>query len=168
MERRYACLDALGVRDIRSYNKRIKERGLGVEHLPYIIAVIDEYADIISVVGKEFESAVARLTATGCAAGMHLILTTRHSSIDVITGLIKAHISGRIAFAAANKLESRIIIDAPGAEKLLGKGDMLYAEGGDNFPLRIQAPYVSAEEVKRIVEYAKSQGPPDYIDDDFF
>ncbi|MCL2382453.1 MAG: DNA translocase FtsK [Treponema sp.] len=168
MERRYACLDSMGVRDIRSYNKRIKERNIATEHMPYIVVVIDEFADLMATTGKELESTVARLAAMSRAVGIHLVLATQRPSIDVITGLIKANIPSRIAFMVASKMDSRIIIDMVGAEKLLGKGDMLYAGAVDPFPIRMQGAFVSEEEVERVVDYVKSLGEPDYIDDEIF
>jgi S-DNA-T family DNA segregation ATPase FtsK/SpoIIIE len=168
MERRYACLDSLGVRDIRSYNKRIKERNMAAEFMPYIVVVIDEFADLMATTGKELESTVARLAAMSRAVGIHLVLATQRPSIDVITGLIKANIPSRIAFMVAGRMNSQIIIDSPGAEKLLGRGDMLYAGVVDPFPVRIQGAFVSEEEVERVVDYVKSLGEPDYIDDDIF
>ncbi|GHU85062.1 cell division protein FtsK [Spirochaetia bacterium] len=168
MERRYACLDSMGVRDIKSYNKRIKERGIATEHMPYIVVVIDEFADLMATTGKELESTVARLAAMSRAVGIHLVLATQRPSIDVITGLIKANIPSRIAFMVAGKMDSRIIIDQVGAEKLLGKGDMLYAGVVDPFPVRIQGAFVSDEEVERVVEHVKTLGEPDYIDDEIF
>jgi S-DNA-T family DNA segregation ATPase FtsK/SpoIIIE len=168
MERRYACLDSMGVRDIRSYNKRIKEKNIAQEHLPYIVVVIDEFADLMATTGKELESTVARLAAMSRAVGIHLVLATQRPSIDVITGLIKANIPSRIAFMVAGKMDSRIIIDMVGAEKLLGKGDMLYAGVVDPFPIRMQGAFVSEEEVEAVVEYVKGFGKPDYIDDEIF
>jgi S-DNA-T family DNA segregation ATPase FtsK/SpoIIIE len=168
MERRYACLDSMGVRDIRSYNRRIKERNMAAEHMPYIVVVIDEFADLMATTGKELESTVARLAAMSRAVGIHLVLATQRPSIDVITGLIKANIPSRIAFMVASKMDSRIIIDLVGAEKLLGKGDMLYAGVVDPFPIRIQGAFVSEEEVERVVEFVKGLGEPDYIDDEIF
>ncbi|MDR1443331.1 MAG: DNA translocase FtsK, partial [Treponema sp.] len=138
MERRYACLDSMGVRDIKSYNRRIRERNIAAEQLPYIVVVIDEFADLMATTGKELESTVARLAAMSRAVGIHLVLATQRPSIDVITGLIKANIPSRIAFMVASKMDSRIIIDQVGAEKLLGKGDMLYAGAVDPFPVRMQ------------------------------
>ncbi|MDR0524868.1 MAG: DNA translocase FtsK [Spirochaetaceae bacterium] len=167
MERRYACLNSLEVRDIRSYNKRIRERGIAVEHLPYIVVIIDEFADLMTLAGKELESALARLAAMSRAVGIHLILSTQHPSIDIITGKLKANIPGRVAFMVANKIDSRLILDAPGAEKLLGKGDMLYA-GSEDAPARIQGAYISQEEAERAAEYVKTLGYPDYIDDELF
>jgi len=168
MERRYALLDSMGVRDIRSYNKRIKERNIATERLPYIVVVIDEFADLMATTGKELESTVARLAAMSRAVGVHLVLATQRPSIDVITGLIKANIPSRIAFMVASKMDSRIIIDMVGAEKLLGKGDMLFASAWDPFPIRMQGAFVSEEEVERVVEYVKTLGEPDYIDEEIF
>ncbi|MDR1301292.1 MAG: DNA translocase FtsK [Treponema sp.] len=168
MERRYACLDSLGVRDVRSYNRRIKERGIAVEHMPFIVVMIDEFADLMATSGKELESALARLTAMSRAVGIHLVLATQRPSIDVITGIIKANIPSRIAFMVASKVDSRIILDMTGAEKLLGKGDMLYAGAANPFPIRIQGAFVSDEEVERVVDYLKTFSPPDYLDDELF
>ncbi|GHV94450.1 hypothetical protein AGMMS50293_07700 [Spirochaetia bacterium] len=168
MERRYACLDSMGVRDIRNYNKRIKEKHIAQEFMPYIVVVIDEFADLMATTGKELESTVARLAAMSRAVGIHLVLATQRPSIDVITGLIKANIPSRIAFMVASKMDSRIIIDMVGAEKLLGKGDMLYAGTVDPFPIRMQGAFVSEEEVEAVVAHVKTFGEPDYIDDDIF
>ena len=168
MERRYACLDSMGVRDIRSYNKRIKERNMASEYMPYIIVVVDEFADLMATTGKELESTVARLAAMSRAVGIHLVLATQRPSIDIITGLIKANIPSRIAFMVASKMDSRIIIDMVGAEKLLGRGDMLYAGAVDPFPVRMQGAFVSEEEVEKVVEYIKTLGEPDYIDEEIF
>jgi len=168
MERRYACLDSLGVRDIRNYNKRIKERNIAQEKMPYIVIIIDEFADLMATTGKELESTVARLAAMSRAVGIHLVLATQRPSIDVITGLIKANIPSRIAFMVASKMDSRIIIDMVGAEKLLGKGDMLYAGVVDPFPTRMQGAFVSEDEVEAVVAHVKTLGEPDYIDDEIF
>jgi len=168
MERRYACLDSMGVRDIRNYNKRIKERNIAQEKMPYIVIIIDEFADLMATTGKELESTVARLAAMSRAVGIHLVLATQRPSIDVITGLIKANIPSRIAFMVASKMDSRIIIDMVGAEKLLGKGDMLYAGVVDPFPTRMQGAFVSEDEVEAVVEHVKTLGAPDYIDDEIF
>jgi S-DNA-T family DNA segregation ATPase FtsK/SpoIIIE len=168
MERRYACLDSVGVRDIRSYNKRIKEKNIAQEHMPYIVVIIDEFADLMTTTGKELESTVARLAAMSRAVGIHLVLATQRPSIDVITGLIKANIPSRIAFMVASKTDSRIIIDMIGAEKLLGKGDMLYAGVVDPFPTRMQGAFISEEEVEAVVEHIKGFGAPEYIDDEIF
>ncbi len=168
MERRYALLDGLGARDIISYNKRIEERRIATEKLPYIVVIIDEFADLMATTGKELESTIARLAAMSRAVGIHLVLATQRPSIDVITGLIKANIPSRIAFMVASKMDSRIIIDQVGAEKLLGKGDMLYSGITSPFPTRIQGTLVSDNEVENVVEYVKSYGEPEYIDDEIF
>lgn len=168
MERRYALLDSMGVRDIRSYNRRIIERKIATEKLPYLVVIIDEFADLMATTGKELESTVARLCAMSRAVGIHLVLATQRPSIDVITGLIKANIPSRIAFMVASKMDSRIIIDQVGAEKLLGRGDMLYTSATDPFPVRIQGAYVSEEEVERVVEAVKEYGEPEYIDEEIF
>ncbi len=168
MERRYALLDGMGVRDIKSYNHRIRERKIATERIPYIVIIIDEFADLMATTGKELESTVARLCAMSRAVGIHLVLATQRPSIDVITGLIKANIPTRIAFMVASKMDSRIIIDQVGAEKLLGRGDMLYSSATDPFPVRIQGAYVSEEEVERVVEHVKTLGEPEYIDEEIF
>ncbi|MCX8013971.1 MAG: FtsK/SpoIIIE domain-containing protein, partial [Rectinema sp.] len=168
MDRRYSLLDKVGVRDIRSYNKRIKERGLAQEHLPYIVVIIDEFADLMQSTGKELEAVITRLAARSRAVGIHLVLATQRPSVDVITGLIKANIPSRIAFMVASKFDSRTIIDMVGAEKLLGKGDMLYSGAQDPFPVRQQGAFVSEEEVERVVAHVKTLGEPEYIDDEIF
>nr|WP_246434173.1 DNA translocase FtsK [Spirochaeta isovalerica] len=168
MERRYALLDSVGVREIRSYNKRIKERKLATTELPYLILVIDEFADLMATSGKELEAMIARLAAMSRAVGIHLVLATQRPSADVITGLIKANFPSRIAFMVASMMDSRIIIDSAGAEKLLGKGDMLFTSAWDPFPSRVQGAFMSEEEVERVVEYVKTLGAPEYIDDEIF
>jgi S-DNA-T family DNA segregation ATPase FtsK/SpoIIIE len=168
MERRYSMLDRVGVRDIKSYNRKVKDKGLAQERLPYIVVIIDEFADLMATTGKELESTLARLAAMSRAVGIHLVLATQRPSIDVITGLIKANIPSRIAFMVASKFDSRIIIDAVGAEKLLGRGDMLFASAWDPFPIRMQGAFVSEEEVEKAVEYVKGLGEPEYIDDEIF
>ncbi|MCQ2584574.1 MAG: cell division protein FtsK [Treponema sp.] len=168
MERRYSLLDHMGVRDISSYNKKIKEQKMAAEKLPYIIVIIDEFADLMATTGKETENVVARLTAMSRAVGIHLVLATQRPSVNVITGLIKANIPSRIAFMVASRTDSGIIIDSPGAEKLLGKGDMLYASAVDPNPVRIQGTFISDEEVESVVDAVKEYGEPDYIDEDIF
>lgn len=168
MERRYALLDQMGVRDIANYNIRIEERNICTEKLPYIVIIIDEFADLMATSGKELESNVARLAAMSRAVGIHLVLATQRPSVNVITGLIKANIPSRIAFMVASRTDSNIIIDAVGAEKLLGKGDMLYASAADPYPVRIQGTFESDGDVEKVVEYVKTLGEPDYIDDQMF
>ncbi len=168
MERRYSLLDAMGVRDIKSFNRKIVEKNMATEKLPYIVVIIDEFADLIATTGKELESTLARLAAMSRAVGIHLVLATQRPSIDVITGLIKANIPSRIAFMVAGKFDSRIIIDMVGAEKLLGRGDMLYSSATDAFPVRMQGAFVSEDEVERVVAHVKTLGEPDYIDEEMF
>ena len=162
MERRYALLDGMGVREIGSYNRRIVERNIATEKLPYVVVIIDEFADLMATTGKELESTVARLAAMSRAVGIHLVLATQRPSIDVITGLIKANIPSRLSFAVSSSIDSRTILDMTGAEKLLGKGDMLFLPMGENVPIRIQGSYVSDEEIKRVVDFVKRGKKPVY------
>ena len=168
MERRYALLDNMGVRDIKTFNAKIKAERIATEALPYIVIIIDEFADLMATSGKELEATVARLCAMSRAVGIHLVLATQRPSIDVITGLIKANIPSRIAFMVASKTDSRIILDEMGAEKLLGKGDMLYVSAAQPFPTRIQGAFVSEQEVERVVACVKEYCEPEYIDDEIF
>jgi DNA segregation ATPase FtsK/SpoIIIE, S-DNA-T family len=168
MERRYALLDGMGVRDIKTYNKRIIEREIATKKIPYIVVVIDEFADLMATSGKELEAIIARLAAMSRAVGIHLVLATQRPSTDVITGLIKANFPSRVAFMVASMTDSRIIIDSAGAEKLLGRGDMLFTSSWDPFPSRVQGAFLSEEEVERVVDYVKTLGEPDYIDDEIF
>ena len=168
MERRYALLDSMGVRDISNYNTKIKEQKICTQKLPYIVVIIDEFADLMATSGKELENIVARLTAMSRAVGIHLVLATQRPSVNVITGLIKANIPTRIAFMVASRTDSNIIIDTVGAEKLLGRGDMLYASAVDPAPIRIQGTFVSDQEVENVVTAVKDYGEPDYIDEEIF
>lgn len=168
MERRYALLDGLGVRDISNYNKRVEERNICTEKLPYIVVIIDEFADLMATSGRDLESIVARLTAMSRAVGIHLVLATQRPSVNVITGLIKANIPSRIAFMVSSRTDSNIIIDSVGAEKLLGKGDMLYASAVDPYPVRIQGTFESDNDVEAVVDYVKTLGEPEYIDEEIF
>ena len=168
MERRYALLDNMGVRDIKTFNAKIKSERIATEALPYIVIIIDEFADLMATSGKELEATVARLCAMSRAVGIHLVLATQRPSIDVITGLIKANIPSRIAFMVASKTDSRIILDEMGAEKLLGKGDMLYVSAAQPFPTRMQGAFVSEQEVERVVACVKEYCEPEYIDDEIF
>jgi len=162
MERRYNILEAESVRDIASYHKNILEPTIkkatksdqeAPEAMPYIVIIIDELADIMSAYPRELESAVVRLAQMSRAVGIHLILSTQRPSVNVITGLIKANIPARIAMQVASQIDSRTILDGSGAEKLLGAGDMLYLSGEMSKPRRIQAPFVSEAEVKKVVAY---------------
>ena len=168
MERRYKLLNSLTVRNISAYNTKVETHRLAREKLPYIVLVIDEFADIMTTVGKELEISLARLAAMARAVGIHLVLATQRPSADVITGIIKSNIPTRIAFTVSGQTNSRIIIDENGAEKLLGQGDMLLAPGWEPNSTRIQGAFLSDEEVERVVAYVKTQGEPDYLDESFF
>ncbi len=185
MERRYKLMAALGVRHLTSYNRKVKEAidkgepipdptfvaqdGLEeeppmLEHLPFIVVVIDELADMMMMVGKKVEELIARLAQKARASGIHLILATQRPSVDVITGLIKANIPTRVAFQVSSKIDSRTILDQGGAEQLLGHGDMLYMAPGTGVPMRIHGAFVSDDEVHKVVDNLKSKGEPDYLD----
>ena len=168
MERRYSLLNALGVRDISSYNRKVRDERLATDILPYIVVIVDEFADLMATTGKELENVISRLAAMSRAVGIHLVLATQRPSVDVITGLIKANIPSRIAFMVASKTDSRIILDSMGADKLLGKGDMLFTSAWDPNPVRIQGAFLSDDEVERITDHVKTLGEPDYIDDEIF
>lgn len=156
MERRFDVLSKAGKRDIGSYNKS------GEEELPYIVIVIDELADIMQTAGPEAESMIIRLAQMARAVGIHLVLATQRPSVDVITGLIKANITSRIAFAVASQMDSRTILDTSGAEKLIGRGDMLYISAEISRPMRIQGAYLSDDEIERVTKYLKESGEPSY------
>ncbi|MFA6269597.1 MAG: DNA translocase FtsK 4TM domain-containing protein [Candidatus Paceibacterota bacterium] len=159
MDRRYDILESNKVRDIESYHKNILAPALSVktkdgpEIMPYIVIVIDELADIMQAYPRELESAIIRLAQMSRAVGIHLILSTQRPSVNVITGLIKANIPGRIALQVASQFDSRTILDMAGAEKLLGAGDMLYSSGEMSKPIRLQSPFISENEVKKVVEF---------------
>jgi len=193
MERRYQLMAALGVRNIAGFNKKLaeaRERGAPIvdplfkpsteqvfsedeplpqapelEPLPYIVIVVDEFADMMMVVGKKVEELIARLAQKARAAGIHLILATQRPSVDVITGLIKANIPTRIAFQVSSKIDSRTILDQMGAETLLGQGDMLYLAPGTGLPQRVHGAFVTDAEVHKVVDFLKQTGEPQYIDD---
>jgi DNA segregation ATPase FtsK/SpoIIIE-like protein len=168
MERRYSMLDYSGARDIRSYNRKAAKLKLTIQKIPYWVVIVDEFADLIATTGKEMEAVLARLAAMARAVGIHLVLATQRPSIDVITGLIKANIPSRIAFMVAGKFDSRIIIDAVGAEKLLGQGDMLFSPSWNPVPVRIQGTYLSEEEIEAITAHARTLGEPEYVDEEMF
>lgn len=167
MDRRYKLLQGLRVRNISGYNDKIAEGGIAREKLPYIVVIIDEFADLMATVGKDLETKVARLTAMSRAVGIHLVLATQRPSVNVVTGVIKANIPGRIAFMVNSSTDSRIILDQSGAEKLLGRGDMLFLDPSTQGTQRIQGAFLSDEECEKIVDYVKTQGEPDYIDEAF-
>ncbi|MFI9654189.1 DNA translocase FtsK 4TM domain-containing protein [Guyparkeria sp. GHLCS8-2] len=188
MERRYRLMAKLGVRNIAGANEKIREaiaRGEPIkdpfydhaqafdpdlppptiEPMPYLVIVVDEFADMMMVVGKKVEELIARLAQKARAAGIHLILATQRPSVDVITGLIKANIPTRIAFQVSSKVDSRTILDQMGAEQLLGHGDMLYLPPGSGMPMRVHGAFVGDEEVHRVVEALKTLGEPEYVDE---
>ena len=154
MMRRYKAMSDAGVRDLESYNGIIESEGEG-QKLPQVVVIIDELADLMLVAAKEVEESICRIAQMGRAAGIHLIIATQRPSADVITGLMKANIPSRIAFAVASAMESRIILDTQGAEKLVGRGDMLYAPIGAGKPLRVQGCFVSDDEVEAVASYVK-------------
>ena len=181
MERRYRLMSKLGVRNLAGCNKRIAEAADAgqkltnpfsltpespepLDKLPYIVVVIDELADLMMVVGKKIEELIARLAQKARASGIHLVLATQRPSVDVITGLIKANIPTRLSFQVSSKIDSRTILDQMGAETLLGQGDMLYLPPGGGQPMRVHGAFVGDDEVRRVVDYLKSQGEPNYID----
>ena len=168
MERRYSLLDILEVRDIRSYNRKVKKNRVATQLLPYLVIVIDEFADLMATTGKEMEATLARLAAMSRAVGIHLVLATQRPSVDVITGLIKANIPSRIAFMVASKFDSRIILDTVGADKLLSQGDMLFVSAWDPVPVRIQGAFLAEEEIEAITAHVRTLGEPEYIDEEIF
>jgi S-DNA-T family DNA segregation ATPase FtsK/SpoIIIE len=188
MERRYRLMAALGVRNIASYNRRVRDAETKGEPipdplydpqqdfsgadepptltpLPYVVVVIDELADMMMIVGKKVEELIARLAQKARASGIHLILATQRPSVDVITGLIKANIPARIAFQVSSRVDSRTILDQIGAEALLGHGDMLYLPPGTSVPNRVHGAFVADQEVHRVVASLKKSGEPRYLDE---
>ena len=164
MDDRYNKFAQKGVRDLKGYNKAIeKEEGVG--KLPQIVIIVDELADLMMVAAKDVEESICRLAQKARAAGMHLVIATQRPSVDVITGLIKANVPSRIAFAVSSQVDSRTILDSVGAEKLLGKGDMLYFPAGAPKPARVQGAFVSDEEVEKIVDFIKQNGTATYSED---
>lgn len=184
MDRRYRLMASLGVRNLVGYNQKIKEAikngaplldplwqaGQGdkpdeLTELPFIMVLVDEFADMMMVVGKKVEELIARIAQKARAAGIHLILATQRPSVDVITGLIKANIPTRISFQVSSRIDSRTILDQQGAEQLLGHGDMLYLAPGTGVPVRVHGAYVADEEVHRVVEDVKRRGQPQYLEE---
>lgn len=156
MDRRFDALASSGCRDIHSYNKKMKEK------MPNIVFVIDELADLMAMAASEVEAGIIRIAQMARAVGIHLVVATQRPSVEVITGLMKANIPARIAFSVASIIDSRTILDCPGAEKLLGRGDMLYLTAELSKPKRIQGAFISEEEMKRVVDYIKGDEPPAY------
>ena len=185
MERRYKLMSKLGVRNLAGYNRKVKDAQLAgepildplfvredpddmpdeLQKLPTIVVVVDEFADMMMIVGKKVEELIARIAQKARAAGIHLILATQRPSVDVITGLIKANIPTRMAFQVSSKIDSRTILDQGGAEQLLGHGDMLYLPPGTSLPIRVHGAFVSDDEVHRVVDAWKARGAPDYIEE---
>ena len=180
MDRRYKLMSAMGVRNLASFNSAIKEaskRGESIqnplkedeedflEELPSIVVVVDEFADMMMLVGKKVEHLIARIAQKARAAGIHLILATQRPSVDVITGLIKANIPTRISFQVSTKIDSRTVLDQGGAEQLLGYGDMLYLPAGQGVPARVHGAFVGDDEVHRVVDDWKKSGTPDFVDE---
>ncbi len=186
MERRYKLLASVGVRNLAGFNKKVRDAEASgqpmldplfrpdasqpqrvaepLEPLPHIVVIIDEFADMMMIVGKKVEELIARLAQKARAAGVHLILATQRPSVDVITGLIKANIPTRIAFQVSSKIDSRTILDQSGAETLLGHGDMLYLPPGTATPERVHGAFVDDHEVHKVVEWLRAQGEPQYVD----
>ncbi len=168
MDKRYDLFGEIGVRNIQAYNEYLKkhqnEENNHLKPLPWLVVIIDELADLMLVAAKEVEGSIQRITQLARAAGIHLIVATQRPSVDVITGVIKANIPSRIAFAVSSAVDSRTILDQVGAEKLLGYGDMLYLPNGETAPKRVQGVFIKDEEVNRIADYAKNQAKPRYDD----
>jgi S-DNA-T family DNA segregation ATPase FtsK/SpoIIIE len=188
MERRYRLMASMGVRNVGGFNRKVKDaikagepltdplwqpdplldeagqEAPDLETLPFIVVVIDEFADMMMIVGKKVEQLIARIAQKARAAGIHLILATQRPSVDVITGLIKANVPTRIGFQVSSKIDSRTILDQSGAEQLLGHGDMLYLPAGTALPIRVHGAFVDDDEVLRVVESWKELGEPSYLD----
>lgn len=168
MEKRYELFAGFGVRNINGYNEMIQKHNLETgdikTFLPYIVVIVDELADLMMVASNEVEDAIIRLAQMARAAGIHMILATQRPSVDVITGIIKANVPSRIAFAVSSGTDSRTIIDGNGAEKLLGRGDMLFVPMGENKPIRVQGAFISDGEVEQIVSFVQSQQEANYVE----
>lgn len=165
MEHRYDIFEEEGVKNIGSYNELIDKKNLAGEslkHMTYIVIIIDELADLMMVASKEVEDSIMRITQMARAAGIHLIVATQRPSTDVITGVVKANIPSRISFAVSSQIDSRTILDCAGAEKLLGKGDMLYLPMGESAPIRIQGCFISDDEIRRLIEYVCNEQKASY------
>ncbi|MFC3883264.1 DNA translocase FtsK [Bacillus songklensis] len=163
MERRYELFAHTGVRDITKYNEKVKQHNEKSGELPYLVIIIDELADLMMVSPGEVEEAICRIAQKARACGIHLLLATQRPSVDVITGLIKANVPTRVAFSVSSQVDSRTIIDTAGAEKLLGRGDMLLLENGSSKTVRVQGNFVSDEEIDAVVDHVKKQMKPNYL-----
>ena len=166
MENRYELFAKIGVRNIAGFNAKVEEFNAQSEYkqvpLPLIVVIVDELADLMMVASKEVEDAIIRLGQKARAAGIHMILATQRPSVDVISGLIKANVPSRVAFAVSSGTDSRTILDENGAEKLLGRGDMLFKPIDENHPVRLQGSFISDDDVERIVSFIKAQADADY------
>lgn len=174
MQRRYSLMSTHHIKEIKTYNKQVEanlSKGAEVdedkptETMPYIVVIIDEMADLMMQSPKDVEALIVRLVQKGRAAGIHLVLATQRPSVNVITGLIKTNVPGRISFSVVSQIDSRVVLDMNGAEKLLGQGDMLYKNPKSNKPVRIQGAFISDDEVKKVTNHLRMQGPPEYNDD---
>lgn len=163
MERRYQLFAHSGVRDISRYNKLVKDKGDYAQHLPYILIVIDELADLMMMSPSDVEDSICRIAQKARACGIHLVIATQRPSVDVITGLIKSNIPTRIAFSVSSQVDSRTILDSQGAERLLGRGDMLYLGNGMSAPSRLQGTFVTDDEIEKVIEHVRKQGEPEYF-----
>lgn len=163
MERRYELLAHAGVRDIERYNKVVTDSRRFSLKMPYLLIVIDELADLMMMAPADVEVSISRIAQKARACGIHLIIATQRPSVDVITGTIKANIPTRIAFSVSSQIDSRTIIDSPGAERLLGKGDMLYIGNGQSAGVRLQGTFVTDDEIERIIEHVRNEAAPDYL-----
>jgi S-DNA-T family DNA segregation ATPase FtsK/SpoIIIE len=163
MERRYELFVHAGVRDITRFNEQAELAGQYANKLPYILIIIDELADLMMMSPADVEEAICRIAQKARACGIHLIVATQRPSVDVITGLIKANIPTRIAFSVSSQVDSRTIIDSGGAEKLLGRGDMLFAENGSSKTVRLQGTYVSDDEIDQVVHHVKNEQQPNFL-----
>ncbi len=163
MERRYELLAHAGVRDIERYNKQVTDHRQFSLKMPYLLIVIDELADLMMMAPADVEVSISRITQKARACGIHLIIATQRPSVDVITGIIKANIPTRIAFSVSSQVDSRTMIDMNGAERLLGKGDMLYVGNGESTPIRLQGTFVTDDEIERIIEHVQREASPTYL-----
>ena len=167
MEGRYIKLAEAGVRNIEQFNTKMEKQGMEQERLPFIVVIVDELADLMAVASRKIEAAVMRIAQLSRAAGIHLILATQRPSVDVITGVIKANFPYRISFQVSSQVDSRTVLDRVGANKLLGRGDMLYLPAGEGKPIRAQSPLIVDEEIERLVSFWENMGQPEFHTTEF-